>query len=51
MEQVHECFECESKFTVQAEFDIEDLDVSFCPFCGSELEFEPEEGEIEEFDD
>ena len=52
MELVHECFECGAQFTVQGEFDIEDQDVSFCPYCGTELDFEPDEDlELEDDED
>ena len=32
-----ECFECGAEFTIHAEYD-EDRVISFCPFCGTELE-------------
>lgn len=33
----HFCYECESQFFVESVEETE-MDVSFCPYCGSELE-------------
>lgn len=35
----HICYECDSEFMVHAPYDQENT-VSFCPYCGSEIENE-----------
>lgn len=42
------CFNCDSEFEIKPLYDTE-LDVTFCPFCGSELEEEIED-EIDDED-
>jgi rRNA maturation endonuclease Nob1 len=37
MSNTHTCYECGAEFAVEPEFDIDDA-VSFCPYCGNELE-------------
>jgi len=44
-DEPHICFECDSEFVIHTPFDA-NQPVSFCPFCGSELE-----DVDEEFDD
>jgi hypothetical protein len=45
----HICFECDAEFIVHTPYETEES-VSFCPFCGSEVE--PNEDELEdEFDE
>jgi rRNA maturation endonuclease Nob1 len=49
----HICFECDSEFIVHTPYE-SDMQVSFCPFCGSEVELTEEELDEEEdglFDD
>lgn len=48
MSSFFSCFECDSEFTVESVYDTEDQ-VSFCPYCGSEIEHEEED--TEELDD
>lgn len=44
------CYECTAEFSVQPAYDIEDL-VSFCPYCGSEIEHEEDDDYDEDLDD
>lgn len=38
MMDTHECFECGADFTVELNPDSDlDLEVSYCPFCGTEI--------------
>lgn len=39
MSDTFNCYECDEEFTVQSTYDTEDP-VSFCPYCGSEIEHE-----------
>jgi DNA-directed RNA polymerase subunit RPC12/RpoP len=41
----HICFECDSEFIVHTPYESE-LSVSFCPYCGSEVD--PGEDEIDD---
>jgi len=41
------CYECNNEFTVDNEYDSDDQ-VSFCPYCGSEIEHEEEEEELDD---
>lgn len=42
--KIHECFECGAEFTVDTAFDDDEYEVvSFCPFCGSEMEFQQDD--------
>ncbi len=43
------CYACDSEFIVHTLYDTE-TPVSFCPYCGSEVEGEDEEFEDEEDD-
>jgi len=49
MEPVFNCFECDSEFTVESTYETEDP-VSFCPYCGSEIEHEEEEEDLDDED-
>ena len=44
-EQPHICLECDAEFVVHTPFETDDQ-VSFCPFCGSEVD--PTEDELDE---
>ncbi len=46
--QPHICFECDAEFIVHTPYDM-DEPVSFCPFCGSEVELE--EDELDDLDE
>ena len=46
--QPHICFECDAEFVVHTPFDSEEQ-VSFCPFCGSEVD--PTEDELNDDDE
>lgn len=46
--QPHICFECDAEFVVHTPFDNEEP-VSFCPFCGSEVD--PTEDELMDDDE
>lgn len=46
MSDILTCYECAAEFTVQPSYDIEDP-VSFCPYCGSEIEHEEEEDDYD----
>lgn len=48
-EEFIHCFECDTEFTVSTESD--DVSVSFCPYCGSEIELEEDEDEYDEDED
>lgn len=43
----HICFECDSEFMVHTPYDIEEQ-ISFCPFCGSELDLEEDDYDEDE---
>jgi rRNA maturation endonuclease Nob1 len=45
----HVCFECDSEFVVHTPYN-DDQPISFCPFCGSEVESE-EDDDDDEYDD
>jgi len=50
MSKEHFCYECDSEFTVEEVtkgLDVEQS-ISFCPFCGSEMEFEEDEDDLDE---
>jgi rRNA maturation endonuclease Nob1 len=44
------CYACDAEFLVHTPYDHEDT-ISFCPFCGSEIEDLDEEAEDDLFDD
>lgn len=48
-QEPHICFNCDAEFVVHTLYDMEE-EVSFCPYCGSEVEseFDDEEEEEEE---
>lgn len=46
-DEPHICFECDSEFIVHTPYE-SDMPVSFCPFCGSEIELSEEELEEED---
>lgn len=54
MPEQHSCFNCDEEFEVKSVYETES-DVSFCPYCGSELEYEEDddeiEGELDDYDD
>ena len=39
-QEPHVCYECDAEFIVHTPYDDENM-VSFCPFCGSEMEQDP----------
>lgn len=45
----HLCYACDAEFIVETPYESE-VSVSFCPFCGSEVEGTEEEFEDEEDD-
>lgn len=48
----HICYECDSEFFVfPTDADEEEVEVSFCPYCGSELESIEEDDIIDEYDE
>jgi rRNA maturation endonuclease Nob1 len=50
MSDILNCYECGAEFTVQPSFDI-DEPISFCPYCGSEIEHEEEEDDLDDLED
>jgi hypothetical protein len=50
MSKEHFCYECDSEFTVEEVTKGTDLEqsISFCPFCGSEMDFEEDEDDLDE---
>lgn len=50
MTKEHYCYECDSEFTVEEVTKGNELDqsISFCPFCGSEMDFEEDEEDLDE---
>lgn len=46
----HTCYNCEEQFKVEPIFETES-EVTFCPFCGSDLAVEEFNEEIDELDD
>lgn len=49
MPEHHNCLDCDEEFTVSSIYESES-EVSFCPFCGCELEYE-EDDDFDELDD
>lgn len=49
-DETHTCFECDAEFIVHATYDTDNV-VSFCPFCGSEMDTEEYDDEEEDEDD
>lgn len=50
-DETHTCSDCGEEFTVTSSYDAEPV-ISFCPFCGAEMEEEDEDDDIsEEFRD
>lgn len=43
------CYECDAEFSVNAES--EDALVSFCPYCGSELELDEQDDDDDDEED
>ncbi len=41
-QEPHVCFECDAEFIIHTPYDVDDA-VSFCPFCGSEVESSDDE--------
>ena len=41
-QEPHVCFNCDAEFVVHTIYDVDDT-VSFCPFCGSEIELTEDE--------
>lgn len=51
MENTFNCYECDNEFNVESTFETDDQ-VSFCPYCGSEIEQdEDDEIDYEDFRD
>jgi hypothetical protein len=48
--EAHFCYECDSEFIVTTPYDNEQM-ISFCPFCGSEMDGIDEEFADEDEDD
>ena len=49
-QEPHVCFECDAEFVIHTPYDVNDP-VSFCPFCGSEIEDSEDANDIDEEDD
>jgi len=49
-QEPHICFECDAEFVVHSAY-AEDQPVSFCPFCGSEIEDEESFDDLDEDED
>lgn len=50
MSKEHFCYECDSEFTVEEVtkgMESEQF-ISFCPFCGSEMDYEEEDDDLDE---
>lgn len=47
-QEPHICFECDAEFIVHTPYDTEEI-ISFCPFCGSEVELD--EDELDDLDE
>jgi Zn finger protein HypA/HybF involved in hydrogenase expression len=45
--EAHICYECDAEFVIHTPFDT-DQKISFCPFCGSEMEDDFDEDDDEE---
>jgi hypothetical protein len=45
----HVCYECDAEFIVEPVGETDDI-ISFCPFCGSELDLEDLDEEEDEED-
>ena len=43
------CYNCEEEFKVEPVFETE-AEICFCPFCGSELDIQEFEDELDDFD-
>lgn len=50
MSKEHFCYECDSEFTVEEVTKGIELEqsISFCPFCGSEMDYEEEDDDLDE---
>jgi rRNA maturation endonuclease Nob1 len=48
-QEPHICFECDAEFVIHTPFDVDDP-VSFCPFCGSEIESEDLDEDLDDDD-
>lgn len=44
------CFNCDAEFIIHTPYDTED-EVSFCPYCGSEIEHEEPDSDEDDEDD
>ena len=42
------CSSCDTKYNVEWDIEVQDLEPLTCPFCGYEVEFEDVEDEVEE---
>ena len=52
MRKLLQCEECEASFEVKHDMDERYYNVSFCPFCASEITLEDElEDEVEDWED
>ena len=52
MRKLLQCEECEASFEVKHDMDARYYNVSFCPFCASEITLEDElEDEVEDWED
>lgn len=47
-QEPHICFECDAEFIVHTPYDMEES-ISFCPFCGSEVELD--EDDLDDLDE
>ena len=41
----HICYECDSEFVVEC-VEENEMDVSFCPYCGSELDLDEDQDDM-----
>lgn len=49
-QEAHFCYECEAEFIIHTPYNTDQL-ISFCPFCGSEIENLNEDFDEDEEDD
>lgn len=48
--EVHICYACESEFAIHTPYET-DNSISFCPFCGSEIDTDIDDEDDDEEDD
>jgi len=48
LEELHYCSNCDAEFSVYPNFEAEEL-ISFCPYCGSELDYDDSDEEDDDY--